>query len=198
MLGIPIGLLAANATEWLVHKYVLHGTGKKKESFWSFHFHEHHRNCRQNDHIDPTYERPVFGAHAQGKEAMVLAAAAIAHTPLFPIAPFYTATLWYSAVDYYLKHKRSHQDPEWARENLPWHYDHHMGPNQDANWCVTRPWMDHIMGTRIPYLGTEKERQDREKRAAFKARKEARKEAREAAQKRPDLKVVPDVAATVA
>jgi len=24
-----------------------------------------------------------------------------------------------------------------------------MNTNQDANWCVTRPWFDYIMGTRI-------------------------------------------------
>ncbi|RYZ84400.1 MAG: hypothetical protein EOO68_31675, partial [Moraxellaceae bacterium] len=28
-------------------------------------------------------------------------------------------------------------------------YDHHMNSNQDANWCVTRPWFDYVMGTRI-------------------------------------------------
>lgn len=178
MLGIPVGLLAANATEWFVHRYVLHGSGKQKRSFWSFHFHEHHRNCRQNDHVDPTYTRSVFGRHAQGKEAIAIAAAAVAHVPLFPVAPFYVGTLWYAAANYYVKHKRSHQDPQWAREHLPWHYDHHMGPNQDANWCVTRPWFDHIMGTREPYVGTERERRDREKRAAFSARKAARRAGR--------------------
>ena len=36
MIGIPIGLIAANASEWLIHKYVLHGPGKKKDSFWAF------------------------------------------------------------------------------------------------------------------------------------------------------------------
>ena len=64
-------------------------------------------------------------------------------------------------------------DPEWARENLPWHYDHHMGPNQDANWCVTRPWFDDLMGTREPYAGTERESRDLAKRAARAARRRA-------------------------
>jgi sterol desaturase/sphingolipid hydroxylase (fatty acid hydroxylase superfamily) len=31
------------------------------------------------------------------------------------------------------------------------HYDHHMGKNQDSNWCVTRPWFDWVMGTRVRY-----------------------------------------------
>ena len=69
MIGIPLGLLAANATEWVVHKYVLHGLGKKKESFWAFHWHEHHRESRRHGMRDPHYERSVFGNHSQGKEA---------------------------------------------------------------------------------------------------------------------------------
>ncbi len=24
-----------------------------------------------------------------------------------------------------------------------------MNSNQNANWCVTRPWFDYIMGTRV-------------------------------------------------
>ena len=53
MLGIPLGLLAANATEWFVHKHVLHGIGRKKSSFWSFHWHEHHRESRRHEMHDP-------------------------------------------------------------------------------------------------------------------------------------------------
>jgi len=164
MIGIAAGLLYSNATEWLVHKYVLHGPGKKKGSFWSFHFHEHHRAARQNNHIDAAYERPLLGWHGQSKEALGLAMLTAAHLPLFPIAPLFTSTLVYSAVDYYRKHKRAHLDPDWARSHLPWHYDHHMGPNQDCNWCVTRPWFDHIMGTRVVYTGTEREKKDEQRR----------------------------------
>ena len=40
-----------------------------------------------------------------------------------------------------------------------------MGPNQNANWCVTHPFFDHVMGTREPYLGTERELRARERRA---------------------------------
>lgn len=173
MIGIPLGLAYANAYEWVVHKYVLHGLGRKRKSVWSFHWLEHHRAVRLNEHRDPDYERSVFGWHAQGKEAAALIAGCAAHLPLLPVAPFFTATVVYSAINYYRKHKRSHLDPEWARENLPWHYDHHMAPNQDANWCVTRPWFDHIMGTRIPYVGTPREKEDRERAARRRARKAA-------------------------
>ena len=169
MIGIPLGLLYANATEWAVHKYVLHGLGKRKTSFWAFHWHDHHRTTRKNGHIDPAYQRPITSWNAQAKEAVALSALVATHLPLLPVAPLFTGTLVYSAVNYYKKHKRSHLDPEWAREELTWHYDHHMGPNQNANWCVTRPWFDDLMGTRQPYAGTDREREDLIKRGKVKA-----------------------------
>lgn len=148
MIGIPAGLLTANAVEWVMHKHVLHGLGKKRDTFWAFHFHEHHKVVRQHAYYDPNYERFPLGMHAQGKEAWALIGGAVVVAPLFPVAPFFVGTLWYSSANYYRKHKKSHQDPAWGRENLPWHYDHHMGRNPSANWCVTRPWFDYIMGTR--------------------------------------------------
>jgi len=186
VIGIPLGLAYANAFEWVVHKYVLHGAGRDPKSYWSFHWLEHHRVVRLNGFEDPSYERSVVGKHAQGKEALGLLLGTAAHLPLAPVAPFFVGTVVYSAWNYYRKHKRSHREPEWAREHLPWHYDHHMGPNQDANWCVTRPWMDDLMGTREPYVGTERERQDRERAAAREARKAARAAAKASVQARTD------------
>lgn len=148
MLGIPFGLLTANAVEWVVHKHVLHGWGRKRGSFWAFHFHDHHGVVRKHDFYDPNYERFPLGAHAQGKEAWALIFGAAAVTPLLPVAPFFVGTLWYSAGNYYRRHKKAHQQPDWGRTHLRWHYDHHMGRNPGANWCVTRPWFDYIMGTR--------------------------------------------------
>jgi sterol desaturase/sphingolipid hydroxylase (fatty acid hydroxylase superfamily) len=150
MLGIPIGLIYTNAGEWLIHKYILHGLGRKKSSFWSFHWHEHHRESRKAAMIDKHYEKPLRGWNAQTKEALALFLTGVAHAPLFPLFPFFTGTVWYSMFNYYRVHRRSHLDPKWAEENLPWHVDHHLGSNQDANWCVTRPWFDEWMGTRIP------------------------------------------------
>ena len=102
---------------------------------------------------------------------LALTAASIAAAPLFPVAPFFTATLWYSAANYYRVHKKSHVDLDWAKRKLPWHYDHHMGPDQNLNWCVTRPWFDHLLGTRAPYLGTEREAKDAARKARLKARR---------------------------
>lgn len=163
VIGIPLGLFYANAAEWTIHKYVLHGLGKDKESYWSFHWHEHHQKTRRNGGYDPDYEQLPLPTNPQGKETLGLLGLAIVHASLFPAAPFFTATVWYSIFNYYHKHQKAHRDPAWAREHLPWHYDHHLGPNQDANWCVTRPWFDQIMGTREEYVGTEKELERRHK-----------------------------------
>lgn len=172
MIGIPLGIAASNAFEWWFHKHVLHGRkhGKDRGSFWSFHFHDHHRLSRKNGMHDPDYEETVFQWNGQGKEAAALVAGGLLWVPLLPVAPFFVGTVWACSINYYVKHRRAHLDPEWAKEHLPWHYDHHMGPDQDANWCVTRPWMDHIMGTRKPYLGTDQEKKDNDR----KARKAAR------------------------
>ena len=81
------------------------------------------------------------------------------------ILPFYPSPLSDDgyAIPHYPVHKRTHPDPEWAKRKVPWHYDHHMGPHQDANWCTAAPWFDEIMGTRRRYLGTERHRQDEER-----------------------------------
>ena len=174
MIGIPLGLAYHNAMEWVIHKHVLHGRGKHRRSFWSFHFHDHHQAARRRGMSDPDYERGFFQWDARGKEVAALLGAAALHAPLLPLAPWFVATCWYSQLRYYRVHRRSHLDPAWAREHLPWHYDHHMGPNQDANWCVTWPWFDQLMGTREVYAGTEREAADMARREARERRRAAR------------------------
>lgn len=157
MLGFALGLLASNASEWVFHKYVLHGLGKKKGTFWSFHFHEHHKNVRKNGGYDEMYNRPAWEAPSKSKEALSLVGTALLSSVLLPISPGFVAASWLHSAGYYYVHKKSHLDPAWARKWLPWHVDHHMGPNQDANWCVTYPLFDWIMGTREKWVGTEAE-----------------------------------------
>jgi sterol desaturase/sphingolipid hydroxylase (fatty acid hydroxylase superfamily) len=36
-----------------------------------------------------------------------------------------------------------------------------MGPDQHRNWGVTFQFFDRLTGTRVPYVGTDKERADR-------------------------------------
>ena len=88
---------------------------------------------------------------------MSLVGIALLHLPLAYFSVSFVLTLLYSNLNYYRVHRKSHLDPQWARQNLSWHYDHHMGLNQDSNWCVTKPWFDLILGSRKPYVGTEQE-----------------------------------------
>lgn len=188
MIGFAVGLLYANAGEWFIHKYVLHGPDAKRPGgTWSFHWLEHHRRVKLAGHRDVAYEKPLSEWNAQTKELAGLGASAVVHAALFPIAPWFSAAVLYSIVNYYVKHKKSHLDPEWARKNLPWHYDHHMGPDQDKNWCVTRPWFDIVMGTRRPYVGTALEARDREVKEKSRARKAAREAAEAATATLPEV-----------
>lgn len=166
MIGIVAGIVTANALEWVIHKHVLHGLGRDKRSFWAFHFHEHHGAARRNDHLDEGYHGSAFGRNAQGKETWSLVGIGVALVPFLPVAPGFVLTLWAHGLLYHHLHRRSHLDPEFARRWLPWHYDHHMGPNQDANWCVTWPLFDWLLGTREVYFGTERERAERARRQA--------------------------------
>lgn len=147
LLEVVAGLAAANVVEWVVHKYVLHDMGKKKGSFWSYHWHEHHRNSRKHDFYDDSYNQGFFSG-SRLKENVGIFGLALIQTPLIFIAPWYVVTTWAYAVAYLWAHRKSHLDVEWGKKWLPWHYDHHMGKDQDQNWCVLFPWMDWVMRTR--------------------------------------------------
>lgn len=155
LLGIPVALVYSSAMEWGLHRYLLHGLGKNKASFFSFHWHDHHREARKGDMFDPQYVRPLFTWTPQGKEALSVAGIALAHAPLLPFFPIFTLAVFACALRYYFVHRRAHLDGEWARKNVPVHYDHHMGIDQNANWCVTNPLFDHLMGTRKVYAYDE-------------------------------------------
>jgi sterol desaturase/sphingolipid hydroxylase (fatty acid hydroxylase superfamily) len=157
MLGIPLALGVFGAGEWAIHKYLLHGLGRRKTSRLAFHYHQHHQAVRRNGGYDPAYEGPVWSTPTQAREAIGLAIIGVAHVPLFPIAPFYTSTVWYCLHRYRRVHRRAHLDPTWGRNHLPHHYDHHMG-DQDLNFNVVWPWFDVVAGTRDIYVGTDKER----------------------------------------
>ena len=154
MIGIPLALAVFGYGEWATHRYLLHGLGRDRRSRFSFHYHDHHQAVRRNGGYDPAYEGPPWSSATQAREAIGLAVIAAAHAPLWPVAPFYTSTIWYCLYRYRRDHRHAHLDPAWARDRLPWHYDHHMGKDQNANWCVTFPLFDYVLGTRRKYLGT--------------------------------------------
>jgi hypothetical protein len=147
-----LGLLYANAGEWLMHKYILHGLGAKPTSFWAYHLHEHHAVCARYAMVDPGYRTIRLSVwNTQTKELAVLLGLVLLHLPLLLLLPAMAWGLYLSLALYYYKHRRGHLDPDWARRHLRWHYDHHLCQQAacSGNWCVTWPWCDYLLGTRI-------------------------------------------------
>mgnify|MGYP003531574018 FL=1 len=149
MLGFPIALCAFNGFEWYAHKVWLHEfPSRNRESPFFTHI-RHHKRARLNGFHDEGYRNSLWRDQEMFNEKVALIAIAGVVTPLAPIAPFFTLGIYYSAWNYWSAHSKSHLDPDYARQRMPWHYDHHMNASQDANWCVTKPWFDYIMGTRV-------------------------------------------------
>jgi sterol desaturase/sphingolipid hydroxylase (fatty acid hydroxylase superfamily) len=152
-----MGMVYGQWMEWFLHKNLMHNLGKKRGSRFGYHFHTHHRVARQNLFRDDSY---LGEGEGMKKELGDLFALNLLHLPLLFVLPWFTAGAVVQLLLYFFVHRHSHLNPEWCKHHLPWHYDHHMALNQDANWGVTTDWVDRLMGTRVVYLGTEKEERD--------------------------------------
>ena len=135
---------------------------KKKGGLLSFHFHEHHREARRTLMGDSFYRK--FGWNGPTKELVGILLLLVFHFPLVFIAPYFFAALVFASISYYGYHLKAHLNPEWARVHLSWHYDHHMGPNQNMNYGVRSDMIDRLLGTRQIYYGTPAERRDHSRR----------------------------------
>lgn len=153
--GFLVGLVVANGFEWFAHKYILHGThrsGKPRyspvpesmKSHW-----EHHREVRKARFHDYGYVEGIENWRTKNEIISLVVVAGVFGTAFYPVSKGMTAATLYSACNYYYIHRRAHLEPAWAMKKIPWHYDHHMNSNQDANWCVTKPWFDYLLGTRV-------------------------------------------------
>ena len=152
LLQVFLGVIVANLIEWIVHKYILHGLGKRKGSRWSSHWASHHRKSRHNDHFDEDYLAIFEGGMNEGRQEILgLLLLVVLQVPTFFIFPWYAGTTILMALAYFLVHRKSHLDVEWAKRWVPWHYDHHMGKDQECNWGITLPLWDYILGTRVKY-----------------------------------------------
>ena len=153
--GFLLGLVFANGFEWVAHKYILHGThrtGKPRfspvprsmKSHWA-----HHREVRTEHFHDAGYVEGISNWRTKNEIVSLVIVAGAASLVFYPISKGMVVAALYSAGNYYYIHRRAHLEPEWAKKKIPWHYDHHMNANQDANWCVTKPWFDYLLGTRV-------------------------------------------------
>lgn len=157
MLGFPVGVFVVNGMEWYFHKVWLHEFPSKFRNSPFFTHIAHHKRARLNGFHDQGYAESMFKNSEMYTEKTALIGLAVASTVFLPVAPFFTAGLYYGIHNYWKVHAKAHLDPEYARKRIPWHYDHHMTSNQNANWCVTRPWFDYIMGTRVLTEASETE-----------------------------------------
>ena len=157
-----LGIIYGQWVEWILHKK-LHKIGRKRESAFSYHFRSHHRISRQNMFFDSSYEGKGEGMRKELRDIVLLFTL---HLPvLFFLPAFFVGSIVHGGL-YFFLHRKCHLEPEWCKRYLPWHYDHHMALNQDANWGVTTDWIDRLMGTREIYLGTEREKRDTQRRMA--------------------------------
>ena len=149
---IVIAWLYGHIMEYSLHRWLLHKWGAKKGRLLSFHFYGHHSSARLNSFKDSAYSGIPLRFDAAGKELFSLLLILGIHFPLFAYFPWAYWTLVFSSCSYYYTHRRSHQDPEWAKKKIPWHYDHHMALNQNKNFGVRSDLIDKVLGTRQRYL----------------------------------------------
>lgn len=141
-----LAFLIGNFVEWFAHKYILHNFEIKKLS--KYHFGRHHRRARQNEGHDRDYLTfPPTKWESGLHEIFSLILVVMIALPFAFISFWLWTFLCFHACLYYYLHRRMHIDPAWGRKWFPWHWRHHMGKNQNANWGVTTPMFDYVFGT---------------------------------------------------
>jgi len=130
-------LLYANFVELLVHKYLFHKLGKKKNSVFAFHLRDHHVAAKRENFSDPrTTAREKFG----------ILFLAILHLPLLKVSvASYVAICFYGAL-FLLIHNLQHRNPTFTKKYMWWHWNHHM-ENPNENWGVVSPVADFLCGS---------------------------------------------------
>lgn len=131
------GIFYANVIEYVVHRYLFHGLGKKSDSIFAFHLRDHHINSRKNNFID----RKVSTNEAIGLPFLLLT-----HLPVYYVAPVFFYALVVYAAAFLVLHNYQHRNPEFTKKYFRWHWDHHMG-NQNKSWGVVLPLTDIVART---------------------------------------------------
>ena len=139
---LALGLFLGNLMEWVVHKYFLHNLGKKKASLFSFHWGVHHREARKNSFADPK---------VSPREFVGVFFLCLISSPIILVSPWVYTGMFVHAMVYLVIHNYAHKNSDWCYKYFRWHYDHHMGKDQDKNWCVVHPLADYLLRTRRKY-----------------------------------------------
>lgn len=149
LLSIPAAIITASFVEWIFHKHVLHGLGKKKDSIWNGHWYDHHKVARKNNMADAHYAKPLI-EQMKTPEFIAITGVCLSLIPAIKLSPLFVTTLILYGVTYYIVHAKSHIDTDWAEKYLSHHVKHHMKGNQSKNWCVVIPLADMILRTNQP------------------------------------------------
>ena len=132
------GLFYGNFLEYIIHRYVFHKLGRKRESIWGYHLRGHHVLSKKQGFIDLTESKT---------ETVGMLALIIIHTPLYFISfPLWLGVTLYALAFKFL-HGLQHKHPAFTRKYMKWHWDHHM-KNPNENFGVVAPWCDYLFGTR--------------------------------------------------
>ena len=132
------GLFYGNLLEYVIHRYIFHKMGRKKDSIFRYHLKGHHVLARKNNFVDLT---------ASQVENWGLVALMVVHLPFFWFSvPFWVGINLYSVL-FKLMHGVQHSNPNFTKRWMKWHWDHHMS-NPNENFGVVAPWADYIFGTR--------------------------------------------------
>ena len=132
-----LGILYANVVEYVTHRYLFHGLGKKGNSIFAFHIRGHHLTARGNEFLDPK---------VSANEAVGLPFLLLLHLPVYFWSPVFFCAIALYAAAFILLHNIMHRKPEFTKKYFRWHWDHHMG-NQNKSWGVVLPLMDMVVGT---------------------------------------------------
>ena len=133
-----LGLFYGNLLEYLIHRYVFHGLGRRKKSIWSYHLKGHHNLAKKQNFIDLT-ESQV--------ETIGLIILLIIHSPLYFVSIPLLLGVYLYAIAFSFIHGWQHKHPMFTQRYMKWHWDHHM-KNPNMNYGVVAPWSDWIFGTR--------------------------------------------------
>ncbi len=132
-----LGILYANIVEYVTHRYLFHGLGKKGGSIFAFHIRGHHLTARVNDFYDHKVSK---------NEAVGLPFLLLIHLPVYFWSPAFFCALVLYAAAFIVLHNLMHRNPQLTKKYFPWHWNHHM-KNQNKSWGVVLPIMDLVTGT---------------------------------------------------
>ena len=137
MFWFLLGLIYGNIVEYVIHRYIFHGLGKKKKSIFSFHMVEHHVDSKRNNfYVNKFLAREFVGIF--GLFAL--------HLPIiFLSAGFYLGLVTYGVL-FSVLHNVIHIYPKIGKKYFWWHWNHHMS-KQNMSWGVVLPLTDIVTGT---------------------------------------------------